>query len=233
MNSNKSIFGLMSAMIVLALGLAAPALAADNDWQLQSVECDAVSLTITVTGIVDPNGGFSTSTDSIYLNDIFVISHAVDTKAFGAGTHAYSIKRSEIVAGMKVKVTNEDGGPIVNATCGDAPIAVNEGHGDHYAALFKAVDSAGLPLVKVYCIINARGVLMGSITRADFANYSKTPARNTLIKTIKGCAAPVAVYLLTTGEYQVNIGPDVEGKIAVIVFSQLPPVNVYFYDLGA
>lgn len=41
-----------------------------------------------------------------------------------------------------------------------------------------------------------------------------------------------AFYKLTTGEYQLNIGPDIEGKVQVVIFDGIPPTNVYRRDFN-
>lgn len=38
-----------------------------------------------------------------------------------------------------------------------------------------------------------------------------------------------AFYKLTSGEYQINVGPDAEGKVQVVIFTGVPPTNVYGY----
>lgn len=42
----------------------------------------------------------------------------------------------------------------------------------------------------------------------------------------------IVFYKLTTGEYQVNIGPDSEGKVQVVIFDGIPPTNVYRRDFN-
>jgi len=41
-----------------------------------------------------------------------------------------------------------------------------------------------------------------------------------------------AFYQLTTGEYQLNIGPDFEGKVQVVIFDGIPPTTVYRRDFN-
>jgi hypothetical protein len=41
-----------------------------------------------------------------------------------------------------------------------------------------------------------------------------------------------AFYKLTTGEYQLNIGPDFEGKVQVVIFDGIPPTTVYRRDFN-
>jgi hypothetical protein len=37
----------------------------------------------------------------------------------------------------------------------------------------------------------------------------------------------ISLYKLTSGEYQVNVGPDSEGKVFVLNFTGCPAENVY------
>jgi hypothetical protein len=42
----------------------------------------------------------------------------------------------------------------------------------------------------------------------------------------------IALYRLTTGEYQINIGPDIEGNVQVVIFTGIPPSNIYRRDFN-
>ncbi|MCQ3930729.1 MAG: hypothetical protein DPW16_09725 [Chloroflexi bacterium] len=56
------------------------------------------------------------------------------------------------------------------------------------------------------------------------------PAKNTLIaKTADGF---ISVYKLTTGEYQVNVGPLDDGKVHVIIFDGIPRTHTYGYTFS-
>jgi hypothetical protein len=50
----------------------------------------------------------------------------------------------------------------------------------------------------------------------DAADYEDAPETNTLVEQ----AGTVALYKLTSGEWQVNSGPDAEGKVQVVVFDE-------------
>jgi hypothetical protein len=41
----------------------------------------------------------------------------------------------------------------------------------------------------------------------------------------------ISVYKLTTGEYQVNVGPLADGKVHVVIFDGIPPTRTYGYTL--
>ncbi len=69
-----------------------------------------------------------------------------------------------------------------------------------------------------------------SISQKDIAPYMKThPAENVLLAEMDG----VSVYVLTTGEIQVNAGPDAEGKMHVKILDGIPWTTVYGYTVDA
>lgn len=53
-----------------------------------------------------------------------------------------------------------------------------------------------------------------SLTDAELDAYAATPLTNTLV-TSEG---DLSLYKLTSGEWQINAGPDAEGKLHVLVF---------------
>lgn len=65
----------------------------------------------------------------------------------------------------------------------------------------------------------------------EIANVPVSPARNTLIKKSKD--GTIAFYRLTTGEFQINVGPDFEGKTYVFIFTQIAANTGYeSFDLN-
>jgi len=109
---------------------------------------------------------------------------------------------------------------------------LNKGHGDNYAHIYFGQDSAGYPSLFVWCVNNGQGTLVATVRQPDLQLIDPMPSQDSFVQSYSGypCAAPVEFYVLTTGEYQVNIGPDGEGKISVMVFHGLPPEGVYFYN---
>lgn len=57
----------------------------------------------------------------------------------------------------------------------------------------------------------------------ELAEYPEFPEQNTLIEE----RGVIALYKLTSGEYQVNVGPDADNKVYVINFTGCPAENVY------
>lgn len=78
------------------------------------------------------------------------------------------------------------------------------------------------------------GIAVVSLTADDLAALPETPDENTLIAvgTETTYWGDVNVYQLTTGEIQVNVGPDAEGKVRVTIYDAIPPTRVYGYEFN-
>jgi hypothetical protein len=95
-------------------------------------------------------------------------------------------------------------------------------------ALVQTQDANGAHVLEVYDMHNhtSNGNFMFSITQDDLAPFAgNPPAANTLLH----AEGHVAVYVLSTGEIQMNVGPDSEGKIHVKIFDGIPWTHVYGY----
>jgi hypothetical protein len=95
-------------------------------------------------------------------------------------------------------------------------------------ALVQTQDANGAYVLEVFDMHNhtSNGNFMFSITQDDLAPFvGNPPAANTLLH----AEGHVAVYVLSTGEIQMNVGPDSEGKIHVKIFNGIPWTHVYGY----
>lgn len=108
---------------------------------------------------------------------------------------------------------------------------INWDMGDLNAVLYAREDNNGDPVIEVYRVgANGQGEFLGFITEDDLAPYVDNPPDvNTEIKAIGN----VMLYALASGEFQVNIGPDGEGKVWSVIFDGLPPEKVYGYEWDA
>lgn len=61
------------------------------------------------------------------------------------------------------------------------------------------------------------------VRASALAKLAEFPAKNTLIKTYY----EFSLFKLTTGEYQLNVGPDFENKVHVIIWTGCPAQNPY------
>jgi len=77
-------------------------------------------------------------------------------------------------------------------------------------------------------VLDAQGQLLLNTTLREIRRVSAKPAEATLIETANG----VSLYRLTSGEFQVNIGPDAEGKVEVHIFNRLPTRLAYRRDFS-
>ncbi len=69
------------------------------------------------------------------------------------------------------------------------------------------------------------GHLLIDVSADVLADLPDFPAENTLIAQSED--GSVALYKLTTGEYQVNAGPDADGFVYVLIWTGFPPEDVY------
>ncbi|MEQ8674018.1 MAG: hypothetical protein RLP44_24745 [Aggregatilineales bacterium] len=96
-------------------------------------------------------------------------------------------------------------------------------------AAYNATDDNGEPALHIYDInTEGDGTLALEITQDIIAPYiDNPPAENTALMTSDN--GKVTLYMLDTGELQINSGPDAEGKIHVLIFDAIPPTNIYGY----
>jgi hypothetical protein len=158
------------------------------------------------------------------------------------GTYPFSIvvpDGTQVTDSMAMTIELLDAGSTVLASdtlfyiCGH-DLRINLGHGDLYVVLYNTMDSAGKPALAAYCVhpaagdVRAYGTFGFHITQKDFNKSPAKPAKNTKVFTSKQCGILVTAYVLTTGEYQINIGADRDGKLESIIFKGLPPTDIYF-----
>ncbi len=83
--------------------------------------------------------------------------------------------------------------------------------------------------VTVYAIDDKSvGKLALFVSAEELEALPENPDENLLVAQSED--GKFTLYKLTTGEYQVNMGPDAEGKTQVIIFDALPPKKVYGYQ---
>lgn len=72
---------------------------------------------------------------------------------------------------------------------------------------------------------DANGHLLIDVPMEVLAGLPGFPDENLLIA--QSADGTAALYLLTTGEYQVNAGPGADGYVYVLIWTGIPPENVY------
>jgi hypothetical protein len=115
--------------------------------------------------------------------------------------------------------TTQVGSPVQGPAAGDARL--NAFNCDLTSALY-AVGSG----ISVWDIgADSKGTYKGVYTLADVGDLADAaPEVNTFVKSL----GHTSLEVLTTGEYQIKIGPDETGKVCTMVADGLPPSSVYF-----
>jgi hypothetical protein len=106
---------------------------------------------------------------------------------------------------------------------------LNWGVADYLVVLYPGTDAQGSPAIRVFGVgEDGEGIYLFTITQQDIAAFvDNPPAVNTPIMTF----GDITLYALASGEFQLNIGPDAEGKTQVIIFDSLAPGHVYGYTI--
>jgi hypothetical protein len=116
-------------------------------------------------------------------------------------------------------------GEVIIIDNGGQDDRINPGMGDLIDVLYARHDTAGQSVIHVYTVeSDGKGRLVGYFPNSDFTAYLSNPPEEVVeIDTIDYAT----LYALPTGEFQINIGPDIEGKVTSVIFSGLPPVSVH------
>lgn len=119
-------------------------------------------------------------------------------------------------------------GTIINLGGGHSSLSdgrLNRFYGDLINVLYRGT-VGGMPAMLVYSLdADSNGLLAGAFTPEDIAPFvGAPPAENTAIRTIDRST----LYAITSGEFQINIGPDAENKVYTIIFNGLPVMSVYY-----
>lgn len=119
--------------------------------------------------------------------------------------------------------------PVVPPVDMDTVVTFNDS--DLGVVLYKVQSDDSNIKMDVYGLKNGGTVssYLFSVSQSDLAALPKHPAQNTLVAEM----GDVSVYLLTTGEIQVNAGPDSEGKMHVKILDSIPWTTVYGYTVDA
>lgn len=90
---------------------------------------------------------------------------------------------------------------------------------DPWAAVYAEKDSAGERALHIYLIDGSgHGSFAFAITSADLNPYlEQAPVENILLKAVPGAS----LYALTSGDFQLTLGPDGEGKLCSLFFEDL------------
>lgn len=149
--------------------------------------------------------------------DIYVAS--VDNPIVRSDT--YRVYCNQTINNLGGAVTATGG-----TTGGGVDDRLNMGQGDLLNVLYARYDRNSKPEIHVYSLNSlSQGVFQGTFPYVRFLPYlTKPPQRNVLIAKVGSSS----LYALASGEFQINVGPDSEGKIYSVFFTGLPPKNIYY-----
>lgn len=105
---------------------------------------------------------------------------------------------------------------------------LNQDHGDLVNALYNSRSTDGKPEIRVYAVNDAStGVYLGTFSYSSVAPYiGNPPASNTKIATI----GLTTLYALSSGEFQFDIGPTIDGELASMIFQGFPVSHPTFIN---
>jgi hypothetical protein len=103
--------------------------------------------------------------------------------------------------------------------------------GNEYYGVYTRTTSSGACYIDVVLIDpdTGRGRRGIRVTPREQEAVEEFPAENILVDSYY----EASIYRLTSGEWQVNAGPTVEGKVYVVTFTGCPGTNVHEYDFIA
>jgi hypothetical protein len=116
----------------------------------------------------------------------------------------------------------------LQAECSDMTVTAKLAGGGVLDKVMLGLAPDGEGAVSVYQINDqGQGVCTMYFTKSQLDKIVPTvPDKNTFIAS----SGDIDLYRLTTGEYQVNAGPDFEGKVEVVVFNDLPASASHFSE---
>lgn len=214
------------AILIFVVALAVPAAAAPPGVvQFDGVTVTSCSGTIMqgtlLLGATDTNGNpligatlelRAGETTIPFVFNATTMPFAIDVPALASGPITMSVR----VAGDPA---TESGTRIVGCSGEILPQAsddrINAGYGDLLAVLYNVETSTG-PGIVVYVVDGTVGRSIGAYAGVLFT--VDTPRQNTVMAEL----GPTMLIALSSGEFQINIGPDAEGKVYEVILDELP-----------
>ncbi len=102
------------------------------------------------------------------------------------------------------------------------------------ARMFVVADANGPdnPALVIYRVNEAGvGSFLFYISKQELGELPENPDEPLVIYSSDD--SKIVFYKLPTGEYQINVGPDAEGKTHVVGFTDVPPTNIYSYTFSS
>ena len=137
---------------------------------------------------------------------------------------SYNVLGSTEASGPVPCPTQEDitsSGPVIDLATIPPDDRLNYGQGDSSFGIAYARPDNG---ITVYGINpDSTGYLATNVPPTDLPTCDPRPYQNELLA--RSADGKYTIWLLTTCEFQVNMGPDEEGKVHVITWHGIPPIK--------
>jgi len=210
--------------------------------------CDPFSADLLVVGVHEgPAAQDDIGNIDLYDGDGTHVAHLSFTLLAGSNITAMNFTVTSWMATpqanpMRMVVSDADTGAIAwdypfTASCitrtNNTPVVSYASDGMQIALIEDEEGAFGFSLIGID-LDGESGFPVVTMTAADLAALPEEVEENTLIAEGEQTTfwGEVAVYQLTTGEIQVNVGPDAEGKVRVTIYDAIPPTSVYGYDFS-
>ncbi|MBK9125573.1 MAG: hypothetical protein IPM16_20945 [Chloroflexi bacterium] len=216
----------LAILILVTVGFTLPALAQPaGDVQFDGVTVASCNGTIMegtlLLGATDTNGNpligetlelRAGGTTIPFIFNITPMPFAIDVPSLASGPITMSVRIAGAPATESVTRIVGCGGEILPQASDDR---INAGYGDLLAVLYNAETSTG-PGIVVYVVDGTVGRSIGAYAGVLF--QIDTPRQNTIMAEL----GPTMLIALSSGEFQINIGPDAEGKVYEVILDELP-----------
>jgi hypothetical protein len=138
-----------------------------------------------------------------------------------------TVLKLQMFLGTWFDVFNSGTGQIAQGACSGLPAPQPPryyiGNTGAILALFAVGD-----VLDFYAVEGSEGFGIFHITAEELDEmYPGNPDVNTLI--FQSDDGKLAFYKLTSGEYQINVGPDNDGVVHVFIFTGVPPTNIHIH----
>jgi hypothetical protein len=157
----------------------------------------------------------------------FLIVVPYDSGTRGQGTYAGSIAGTAgtpVLGYVPAAPSVTSAAPVIERPPDDR---LNWRRGDMYAALYLRSDDAGEPVLHLYCVNEDSQGYLGAVWGADDLVLPATlSSTNVLVASVDICKVPVNLYLLTSGEWALHIGPNATGDVHALLWTGLPPTGM-------
>ncbi|MBK8139177.1 MAG: hypothetical protein IPK52_25720 [Chloroflexi bacterium] len=186
-------------------------------YDAQGVLVNATVGLATTVSAIHSNGAAPAVNWSFIASDSYQFAYSV---AGPAVTHVSLTIISAAGLRAPTATINCDGSVSI-APVGGTDSRINLNNCDLTSALYST--SAGIEVWDIQA--DSTGLYQGAYTADDIAAYADAPPS---VNTFIGAIGKTTAEILTTGEVQIKIAPDAEGKSCTVILDGIPASSVYF-----